>query len=77
MMAPALFAILASAAAQPGAAGGFVPGSGVRASGQAVVRLLSAQAVPMSSESLLEAPQRRTTLRLADGEHDALLVEFE
>lgn len=77
MMSPALLAILATSAAQAGHLEAFVAGSGARAQGYAVVRLLSAEVVPMSGDSRLAAPQRRTTIRLADGVHDAFIVEFQ
>ena len=49
----------------------------VRATGTATVTLLEARVVPMSADSGREARQRPTTIRLADGEHHALVVEFE
>ena len=48
-----------------------------RATGTATVTLLEARVVPMSEDSEREAQQRPTTIRLADGEHQALIVEFE
>lgn len=77
MWSPALLPILAAGAVVADASVTFVPASGARAHGTAMVRLLSAQVVPMSADSRLAAPQRRTTIRLADGEHDAFIVEFE
>jgi hypothetical protein len=77
MLSLTLLAMLASAAPEAAGPARFVPGSAIRSSGQAMVRLVSARAIPMSAESLVEAPQRRTKVRLADGEHDAFIVEFE
>lgn len=77
MLSSALLAMLASAPLEAGGPSKFVPSSAVRASGQAVVRLVSARAIPMSAGSTIDAPQRRTTIRLADGDHEALIVEFE
>ncbi|MEO6433051.1 MAG: hypothetical protein ABIO29_03605 [Sphingomicrobium sp.] len=77
MLSPALLAIVALSAAQPALATGFVATGGSRAQGRATVRLVSAEVVPMSAESVIGAPQRRTIVRLADGDHDAFLVEFE
>lgn len=77
MVSPVPLALIATTIVPVEGSGAFVPAAGVRASAQAVVRLLDAASVPMSAQSQLEAPQRRTTIRLADGDHEAFIVEFE
>lgn len=77
MMVTALLAMAAATAAQGAAASEFLPSSTARATATVSVRLLTAEVVPMSAESRVQAEQRRTTLRLADGEHDAFIVELQ
>lgn len=48
-----------------------------RASGRASVVIMSAAVVPMSGASAPHDRQTVRTLRLSDGEHQAIIVEFE
>jgi len=75
MLLLALSALAASADPAPTRAPPSAATAG--ATGTATVTLLEARTVPMSADSLRRAPQRPTMIRLADGEHQALIVEFE
>lgn len=76
MLLLALSALAASA--QPAALDRAPPSAPiVRATGRATVTILAAAVVPMSTESFRHVRQRPTRIRLADGEHQAIIVEFE
>jgi hypothetical protein len=70
MLSLALAALAAASTTAPPPRPGLV-----RASGRATVVLLIAEKVPMSKAG--DPRQRVRTLRLADGERKAILVEFE
>ncbi|MEO6199055.1 MAG: hypothetical protein ABIO68_03860 [Sphingomicrobium sp.] len=62
------------------ATGGDRPRSAVistRATAQATVRLIQGQIVRLGFAEAADPRQRATTVHLADGEHDAIIVEFE
>ena len=70
MLGLALAALTAATTAAPPPRPGLT-----RASGRATVVLLTAERVPMSEAG--DPRQRVRTLRLANGERTAILVEFE
>lgn len=53
------------------------PAASVRATAYATVRLVKGEIVRFGEDAAANSRERVTTIRLADGEHEAKIVEFE